>query len=86
MDIELLRTTAADAAIAALAELTGVPPETTEHDRHLTALIDASLVPDAQWQHLIAVLETGVAFGMTTTAAGAKTVWLRIQLGETPRP
>ncbi|GAA1553037.1 hypothetical protein [Streptomyces globosus] len=85
MNSKPLRTTA-EAAIAALAELTGMTPEITSHEGHLTARADASLVPAAQWQRLVAVLETGTtSFGMTTTAAGKKSVWLRIQLGEQPR-
>ncbi|WP_329449356.1 hypothetical protein OG906_43055 (plasmid) [Streptomyces sp. NBC_01426] len=73
------------AATAALAELTGQPPDTHEHDGVLTIRADAAAIPAARWSSLITVLETGTSYGMTTTAAGAKTVWLRIDPEETPR-
>ncbi|MBT2404590.1 MULTISPECIES: hypothetical protein [unclassified Streptomyces] len=77
---------AATAAIAALTELTGQPPETAEQDGLLTLQADPSRVPAEHWHRLVAVLETGTSYGMTTTAAGASVVWLRIELGETTRP
>ncbi|MET9324995.1 hypothetical protein ABZX75_33360 [Streptomyces sp. NPDC003038] len=76
----------ATAVIAALTELTGRTPDTAEHNGVLTIRADSSRVPAQRWHHLIAVLETGTSYGMTTTAAGARVVWLRIELGETPRP
>ncbi|MEU2391862.1 hypothetical protein [Streptomyces sp. NPDC007369] len=76
----------ATAVIAALTELTGTPPHTTRHDGVLTIHADCSRVPAEHWHHLVTVLETGTTYGMTTTAAGTSTVWLRIELGETPRP
>ncbi|MGZ9935848.1 hypothetical protein ACXNSR_38915 (plasmid) [Streptomyces sp. NC-S4] len=85
MDNELL-TPAAAAAIAALADLTGTPPVTEATASALTIRADTATIPAQQWPRLVAVLETGTSYGMTTTAAGTRTVWLRIELGETPRP
>lgn len=76
----------AAAAIAALTELTGQPPDTAEENGLLTLQADPSRIPAEDWHRLVAVLETGASYGMTTTAAGASVVWLRIELGATPRP
>ncbi|MFF4647714.1 hypothetical protein [Streptomyces sp. NPDC001389] len=76
----------AAAAIAALTEITGQPPETAEQDGLLTIRADPSHVTNEHWHRLIAVLETGTSYGMTTTAAGTRSVWLRTELGVPPRP
>lgn len=72
-------------AIEALAQLTGQAPDTAEHDGVMIIQADTSRVPAEHWQCLLAVLETGTFYGLTTTAAGTSTVWLSIEL-ETPRP
>ncbi|MEU6213107.1 hypothetical protein ABZ891_24825 [Streptomyces sp. NPDC047023] len=85
MDHEPL-TPAAEAAIAALTELTGTTPATEMTAGALTIRADTAHMPAQCWPRLVAVLETGTSYGMTTTAAGTRTVWLRIAPGETPRP
>ncbi|MFE0916047.1 MULTISPECIES: hypothetical protein [unclassified Streptomyces] len=85
MDNEPL-TPAAAAAIAALTDLTGTTPATELTAGALTIRANTAGIPAQHWPRLVAVLETGTSYGMTTTAAGTRTVWLRIELGETPRP
>ncbi|MET9603159.1 hypothetical protein [Streptomyces sp. NPDC006459] len=85
MDNEL-STTTATAAIAALTDLTGTAPTAEVTDGALTIRDDPTAIPSQHWRRLVAVLETGTSYGMTTTAAGESTVWLRIEPGETPRP
>ncbi|MER5870528.1 hypothetical protein [Streptomyces sp. NPDC002044] len=80
---ELLGTAA---VIAALTELTGQPPDTTKHDGVLTIQADPSRVQPEDWPRLVAVLETATSYGLSTIAAGTDVVWLRIELGDTPRP
>ncbi|MFZ3475923.1 hypothetical protein ACODT3_40805 [Streptomyces sp. 4.24] len=76
---ELLRT---KAAIAALTEITGQEPDTSESDGAVTIRADPALVAPEHWQRLIAVLETATSYGMTTTAAGTGIIWLRIDPGD----
>ncbi|MFJ2598741.1 hypothetical protein [Streptomyces erythrochromogenes] len=74
------------AAINALATLTRTTPTTEVTAGSLTIRATTTGIPAQHWQRLVDVLETGTSYGMTTTAAGTRTVWLRIQLGETHRP
>ncbi|MGP3691195.1 hypothetical protein ACTVZO_42120 [Streptomyces sp. IBSNAI002] len=75
---------AAAGALAALTRLTGRAPRITRHAGYLLLRIDPVGIHAGQWPLVVEVLESGSAYGMTTTAAGTRAIWLRIDDAETP--